>query len=328
MSRLSRPLLLPLALVALGGSVAASAVAQDPAPTPAPTPVATPTPTPTPAPTVDPNPCRRPELRLRCPDLVMRTPYGFHLLRTKKGRSLLATTNAIVNVGDGPLEVRGRRITRTRMSARQVLRGRTAATTRVQPPNGSIRFFDTRTRGTYWKFEDAAGFELWALDAQGFRTRLVRTGPKIFYCYRDLTRVRSLATRRPYRGSPRTRQYGACSQKGPISRVTLGTSVGWADIYPWRYPQNWIDVTGFSGCFAYVHKADPSNRFVELDERNNASAVSVRLPWRGSGGRRGCPTVRAGAPPRTATDPVPTEGDVQPPENPYGGGYSAVGRGT
>ncbi len=318
MSHLPSRFLSVLAVITLGSAVA-TAAAQDPVPTPSPVP--TPAPDPAPVPAVDRNPCKRVELQLRCPDLVMRRPYGLNLLRTKKGRSLLASTNAIVNIGDGPLEIRGRRITATRMSARQVLRGRTPDATRVQPPNGRIRFFDTKTRGTYWKFEDAAGFELWALDAQGFRTRLVRTGPKIFYCYRDLTKVRSLATKGRYPGTPAERQYGACSQKGPIREVTLGTSVGWADIYPWRYPQNWIDVTGFSGCFAYVHVADPANRFVELSERNNSAAVSVRLPWRGSGGRRGCPTVQQGPPPRSATDPTPVENDEQPPEDPYTGGY-------
>ena len=42
-------------------------------------------------------------------------------------------------------------------------------------------------------------------------------------------------------------------------RITLGASVGWADIYPPSYPEQWIDVTGLRGCFAYVHIADPEN---------------------------------------------------------------------
>ena len=44
--------------------------------------------------------------------------------------------------------------------------------------------------GSYWKFKDAARFELWAIDRSGRRTTLVRTGPKLDYCLRDLDRVR------------------------------------------------------------------------------------------------------------------------------------------
>lgn len=312
MPRLPHPtlrLLLVLAL-GLGGGAAATVGAQEPN-TPTPT-----TPTPTTPPVV--SPCSPPPRGLLCPDLVMRRPYGLQLRRTKSSRSLLASTNAIVNIGDGPLEVRGRRFTRTRMAARQVLRARRGFAARVLPENGGrIAFFDTRSRGVYWKFEDAARFELWQLDENGVRTRLVRTSPKIYYCYRDLRRVRRLDTRRPYARSPKRLVFPACSQTGRIRDVTLGTSVGWADIYPHHYPQNWIDVTGLAGCFAYVHIADPEQRFAELREDNNASAVSVRLPWRGSGGRRGCPAVAPGEPQRSATDPVPEDSGVTPPQNPY-----------
>lgn len=275
-------------------------------------------PVPPPTGAVGSNPCLDAALGLRCPDLVMRRPYGLRLLRPAKlRRDLLASTNAIVNVGDGPLELRGTRTGPREMASRQVLHAKPGARRLVMEENGRIVFFDTRTRGTYWKFEDAAAFELWSLDADGDRTILVRTGPKIYYCYRDLTKVRSQVTGLRYPGTPAERQYGACSRRGPITRVTLGTSVGWADIYPWRYPQNWIDVTGLRGCFAYVHIADPAEHFVELREDNNSAAVSVRLPWRGAGGSEGCPPVRTGMPPRDVPDPAPPAADEPPPRNPY-----------
>jgi len=302
--RLALPLLAMLAVVPVVPGTLAPVTAQEPA---APPPGA-----------VGSNPCLDATLRLRCPDLMMRRPYGLRLLRPKaRKRDLLASSNAIVNVGDGPLELRGRRTGPRAMASRQVLHARPGARKFVMDDNGRIVFFDTRTRGTYWKFEDAAAFELWELDAGGYRTRLVRRSPKIYYCYRDLLKVRSQVTGLPFAGTPAKRRFGACSQKGPIQQVTLGTSVGWADIYPWRYPQNWIDVTGLAGCFAYVHTADPAGRFVELHENNNSSAVSVRLPWRGSGGARGCPPVRTGKPPRVPAPPAPPGPGEPPPENPY-----------
>ena len=84
--------------------------------------------------------------------------------------------------------------------------------------------------------------------------------------------------------------------------MTLGTSVGWADVYPPTYPEQWIDVTGLRGCFAYVHIADPNNRIYESNEDNNEAQVIVRLPFRSSNRRGGLPRARtaAGRTPATA----------------------------
>jgi subtilase family serine protease len=72
--------------------------------------------------------------------------------------------------------------------------------------------------------------------------------------------------------------YPACNQNPRIERVVLGTSVGWSDIYPAGYPEQWIDVTGLRGRFAYVHIADPEDGIYESNEENNESEVIVRLP--------------------------------------------------
>jgi hypothetical protein len=109
----------------------------------------------------------------------MRRPYAFHLRTSRAGRDLLATANAIVNVGDGPLELRGRRTGPRRMAARQVIRPAVrGGEPRVLEEDGEIGFYDTRGRGVYWKFRDAARFELWRLDPDtGARLELVRPPP-------------------------------------------------------------------------------------------------------------------------------------------------------
>jgi hypothetical protein len=220
------------------------------------------------------------QAQLRCPDLVMRPAGDLHLV-ARPGGELLAATSALVNIGAGPLELRARRDGPRTMVARQVLRAQPGSSAVVAPGAGELYFVHVRGRGSYWKYEDAARFELWAEDGVGRLVGLVRTGPKVFYCLRDLRRVRTLAA------TPRARVFPACSQAGARSQVTLGTSPGWADIYPSTYPRNWIDVTGLSGCFAYVLVADPGQHLWESREDDNASAVSVRLPWRGAGG---CPS--------------------------------------
>ena len=228
------------------------------------------------------NPCLSPDsAKLRCPDITMGKPGAMYAQHTPRGRVLLRATNNVKSRGKGPIMFRGRRTGREEMAARQhIYRG-----------NGSQLVVDTGAelywkyipgQGHYWKFSDAARFELWSVDPEGHRQKLVRTGPKVYYCLRDLFRTR------PGKRSPRYRVFPGCSQDPRKKSVTLGTSVGWSDVYPSTYHQQWIDVTGLRGCFAYVHRADPMNHVWESNEGNNDSQRIVRLPWKGSRARN-CP---------------------------------------
>jgi hypothetical protein len=234
---------------------------------------------------VDPNPCITVFAKgLRCPDLVMRRPWGLYVDKsTKPGRTLLRAGNVIDSVGRGPAELRGVRYNRVYMHARQRIykRGgggwftfRTGARLRLKLAHLGLR---------WWKFFNAARFELWRLDVTGERVEKVRTGPKVSYCLRDLTH-----TRPSLRGTPYLPHYPACSTNVTRRRDVLGTSVGWADIYPPSYPEQWIDVTGLRGCFAYSHTADPENGVYESNEHNNEAQVIVRLPFHASDRRSGC----------------------------------------
>ena len=221
--------------------------------------------------------------RLRCPDLVMRRPWGLYTDRgTRPGRTLLRAGNVIDSVGDGPAELLGTRIGPRFMRARQRIYTRDGGRIGVAT-HGRLQFKFAHLSRYWWKFYNAARFELWRVDARGRRTRLVRTGPKVAYCLRDLEHTRPALPR-----SPRRAHYPACSTDARAEHVTLGTSVGWADVYPPTYPEQWIDVTGLRGCFAYAHLADPNNRIYESDEDNNEGQVIVRLPFRPSERRRGC----------------------------------------
>jgi hypothetical protein len=235
-------------------------------------------------PRMEENPCIGPDARrLRCPDLVMRQPYGLYTDRlTKAGHTVLRAGNVIDSVGAGPVELHGRRVGPRFMRARQRIHTRNGG--KISVATGARLQFKFAHQSRYWwKFYNAARFELWRVDGRGRRSRLMRTGPKVAYCLRDLTRTRPLLRRSP--GRP---VYPACSTNSAAQRVTLGTSIGWADIYPPAYPEQWIDVTGLRGCFAYVHIADPANRIYESDEDNNEAQVIVRLPYEAGARRRGC----------------------------------------
>ena len=142
-------------------------------------------------------------------------------------------------------------------------------------------------QGHYWKYFRAARFELWTLKADGTRDKLQRIGPKLSYCLRDLKRVRTWAR------TPGKAVFPGCSQDYGRKHLRLGVSPGWADIYPSTYYQNWISVTGLKGCFAFVHRADPTDELIEQHEDNNLAERIIRLPARhGSVAPRGCPRPR------------------------------------
>jgi hypothetical protein len=231
---------------------------------------------------VDPNPCITPFARaLRCPDLVMRRPHGLYT-EASGGRVLLRAGNSIDNIGRGPAELHGVRIGPRFMRARQRIyrvRGKRLAFR----TGARLQFKFAHLGLRWWKWYRAARFELWRVDGRGRRTRRVRIGPKVSYCLRDLRRTRPNES-----GSPGSPAYPACDTYPARSRVTLGTSPGWSDIYPPTYPEQWIDVTGLRGCFAYVHIADPTNALYERNEDNNEAQVIVRLPYRSAARRLGC----------------------------------------
>jgi hypothetical protein len=228
------------------------------------------------------NPCIGPQAQqLLCPDLVMRQPWGLFTERYR-GHVLLRAGNSIDSIGKGPAELFGTRIGPRFMRARQRIYKRGGGKIGVAT-DGRLQFKFAHLSRFWWKFYNAARFELWRVDADGRRTKLVRTGPKVAYCLRDLVHTRPAL---PH--SPRFPHYPACSTSSRAQHVTLGTSVGWSDVYPPSYPEQWIDVTGLRGCFAYAHIADPENGVYESNEDNNEAQVIVRLPFRAGDRRRGC----------------------------------------
>ncbi|MGA7396282.1 MAG: lysyl oxidase family protein [Solirubrobacterales bacterium] len=216
------------------------------------------------------------QARLLCPDLRIAKPSQMYTDRkTKKGRVLLRATNDIMSRGLGPMELRGRRDRSRSMNVTQAIARRSGGYA-LFPTQARLRFFNVGREygGAYWKVAHPLHFELWKVNAKRRKTRQVREGPKQFYCFRDLELTK------PGRYAPDEAVYPACSQNPKERQVTLGTSVGWSDIYPSTYDQQWIDVTGLKGCFAYLLRLDPFDSLIELEKKNNVSQKIVRLPFR------------------------------------------------
>lgn len=225
------------------------------------------------------DPCRKAKTRakLLCPDLKIGRPSEMYLDRTTRpGYALLRATNDIRSRGAGPMELRGHRDRPRSMNVTQAITRRSGGYA-FYPTQARLRFFQVGYQwgGAYWKVRDPLRFELWRIDSKRRKTRLVKIGPKQFYCFRDLERTN------PSARSPASAVFPACNQNPLIRTVRLGTSPGWSDIYPSTYQQQWINVTGLRGCFAYVLHLDPGNVLFELKKHNNQSQRIIRLPWRG-----------------------------------------------
>jgi len=228
------------------------------------------------------NPCLGPDAaQLRCPNLRMRPPSDLYVTKTASGRRLLHAKNSIDSSGDGPAELRGKRPSGKHfMEANQRIVQTDGRRRTIETP-AFLGFKHIPGQGGFWKFKDAAQFEIWTLDVNDNPVERVRVGPKQYYCLRDL--VRTSASKR----SPESRVYPSCNKDRNSTRVTLGTSVGWSDVYPATYHEQYIEIQGLSGRYGFFHIADPRNGIWEDDEDDNAAMTIVSLPSGRALGTRG-----------------------------------------
>ena len=105
---------------------------------------------------------------------------------------MLRAGNVIDSVGAGPAELLGIRIGPRFMRGRQRIYTRDGGRIGVDT-DARLQFKFAHQSRYWWKFYNAARFELWRVDGEGKRTRKVRTGPKVAYCLRDLTHTRPTA---------------------------------------------------------------------------------------------------------------------------------------
>ena len=225
------------------------------------------------------NPCETREARqLLCPNLRIAPPSELYAEKID-GHVLLRATSDVQSRGKGPMELHGKRDGPRSMSVNQwIFRKDGGHVTLPSEAKLHFTYVGTYFGGSYWKVHQLAKFELLRVGPNEEVGDVVRTSPKLNYCLRDLTRTK------PGRRSPPDRYYPGCNQNPSQDRVRLGTSVGWSDIYPATYHQQWINVTGLRGCFAYRMTVDPQENLFEANETDNMSQVLVRLPYKGEPG--------------------------------------------
>ena len=213
-------------------------------------------------------------------------------------RICLRFDQVFANVGEGPLELRFAIPHDPNATAHDIFQ----RIYRSDPPTA----YDERTAGQ-WVYHAIhqhyhyTGFGLsllWPADASGRRaaapirarrhsldgSRLqgtlqpVRSGRKIGFCLSDT----ELDFWLQKGNGPRTYNAPDCLfpafSDAQNEYLVQGITAGWADVYDWYLPDQYIEVTGVpDGYYILETIADPDNTLLEADETNNCAAVLIRL---------------------------------------------------
>lgn len=200
----------------------------------------------------------------RLPDLTpQRAALTRHRIERNRGRRLLRFPNVLLNIGEGPVEVRGRRVN-GRMEAVQAIYPRGSGNPRIVP-FGAFSFHKTHR---HWHLLRVAEYRL--LDQEG---QEVAGSGKISFCLADTDRLRPELS-----GSPERKRYARCETNPEAKSMTSGISVGWGDKYSISTPGQVIDITGFPhGDYVLQSRVDPDGLLQELSTENNTAEAPVRL---------------------------------------------------
>jgi hypothetical protein len=215
------------------------------------------------------------------PDLVTRVPAKVFVQTGKHGRRVVRFSNEIVNVGIGPLELRPRvgdcnrngKLGDDRTSYQRIYRdtdGDTRFTREIDirfrtRPAGCTRFHPAHK---HWHFDALAEYRLYELSAYGSIDPPVVAGKKVSSCVLDTKRRLPKAP-----GSPRRKYYGSCRRDS-----VGGISIGWGDLYGSRVSGQDLEISTLADdVYCLVSRADPENRILESNERNNVRTTRILL---------------------------------------------------
>jgi hypothetical protein len=138
---------------------------------------------------------------------------------------------------------------------------------------------------SHYHFESFATTELWASNSAGARlgTAPVTGGKKVSFCIADIR-----IDRWGEKGDgPRTYMAPDCLfpafSDAQGDHYRQGLTPGWADVYDWYIPDQYIEVTGVpDGFYRLEFCADPENTIEETNEDNNCLVNHIRLTNMGS----------------------------------------------
>jgi hypothetical protein len=186
----------------------------------------------------------------------------------------------IANDGDGPVELRfviPHDETSPNQEVVQRLYWSDATAHYTDRPAGEWEFHPVHG---HYHFHALTDSRLWAADERGERvgSAPVRTGRKVGYCVADILLDAWARKGNGVRTYHAPDCFFPASSDAKNDYLVQGISPGFADVYEWFVPDQYIEVSGLSdGTYILDTIADPENAIAESDEANNCGAVVVRL---------------------------------------------------
>lgn len=186
----------------------------------------------------------------------------------------------IGNVGTGPLELRFRmegaastdpqdqKMIQRIYNARGEHRDRFAESYELHPAHGHVHY---------------AGFGqsfLYRYDWATGRAERASAGKKVGFCVIDVLLIDEYWGRTG--NGPRSKTFPTCDvpTESDASGTWLvqGVDVGWADLYGWNLPDQYIDVTNVpNGLYELEQVANPSGSVIEITDANNKASTIICL---------------------------------------------------
>jgi hypothetical protein len=161
-------------------------------------------------------------------------------------------------------------------------RVRSSNGTTQDQPAGEVEFHAVHGHFHYSSF---ATTELWRSNRQGAKLGRapLSDGRKVSFCVADI-RIDKWAEKGD---GPRTYYAPDClfpaSSDGVLDHFKQGLTPGWADVYDWYIPDQYIEVSGVpDGYYRLEFCADPDNSIEEEDEDNNCLVNHIKLSGMGT----------------------------------------------
>ena len=200
----------------------------------------------------------------RLPNMRPERPTELHVVAVH-GRRLLKFTAMMDNVGQGPMEVLGRRTSSIDpWTVSQVVYDDAGGSRRVPTDAYLVYAGDGHD---HWHVRKMMAYHL-------FSTADTRGDSKVGFCFFD-TNLRYPSLPR----SPSVRHYQErwCGTRTATTSRT-GISVGWGDKYSWKIAFQWVDISGLpSGDYLLRTMVDPYGWFLETNENDNCTYRRIRL---------------------------------------------------